>query len=114
MILRCNVASSCTSPLRVLRVLLLLSLLWTVLVPSTWGETKSEPFLELRCRCLKITPRIHPSHIHNLEVISAGAHCAMVEVIATLKDGRKVCLDPEARGIKKVVQKILEGDGSAA
>ncbi|XP_076999292.1 platelet basic protein-like [Tamandua tetradactyla] len=113
MILRCNVASSCTSasPLRVLRVLLLLSLILTALVPSTRGKTKSikgELFAELRCRCVKTTSRIHPNHIINLEIIKEGAHCAKVEVIATLKDGRKTCLDPEAPLIKKMVQKILE------
>ncbi|KAF3825112.1 hypothetical protein GH733_005746 [Mirounga leonina] len=31
---------------------------------------------------------------------------------ATLKKGKKICLDPEAPKIKKIVQKILESDGS--
>ncbi|XP_037685898.1 platelet basic protein-like [Choloepus didactylus] len=115
MILRCPVTSSCSSasPLRVLRMLMLLSLLLTALAHSTRRETTSvevEPFIELRCTCVKTTSRIHPNYITNLEVMRAGAHCPVVEVIATLKDGRKTCLDPEAPMVKKMIQKILEGD----
>ncbi|XP_008057706.1 platelet basic protein [Carlito syrichta] len=112
--------------LSVLQVLLLLSLLLTALVPSTHGQRKrnlgkgeaesadSDWFIELRCMCVKTISGMHPRNIQSLQVIRAGAHCNKVEVIATLKDGREVCLDPESPGIKKIVQKKLEGDGSAA
>lgn len=73
-----------------------------------------EWYYELRCVCLKITSNIHPSKIQNLEVIKAGPHCPKVEVIATMKNGSKFCLNPDAPSIKKIVQKILEGDNSAA
>uniref|UniRef100_A0A8C7BD24 Pro-platelet basic protein n=1 Tax=Neovison vison TaxID=452646 RepID=A0A8C7BD24_NEOVI len=53
-------------------------------------------------------------NIQNLEVLRAGPHCANVEVIATLRNGKKICLDPEAPKIKKIVQKILESSGSTA
>ncbi|XP_008572036.1 PREDICTED: platelet basic protein [Galeopterus variegatus] len=119
MSLRPNSTSFCTSAslLRVLQVLLLLSLLLAVLFSSTNGQSESidgEPYFELRCLCMKTFSGIHPSNIQNLEVNRAGPHCAKVEVMATLKDGKKVCLDPEAPRIKKIVQKILESDGSAA
>ncbi|XP_039086917.1 platelet basic protein [Hyaena hyaena] len=111
--LRPNATPSCTSasPLPALQVWLLLTLLLSTLVPSTAGETGSvdlEPFLELRCLCMNTVSGIHPSNIQNLEVLRAGPHCANVEVIATLKNGNKVCLNPEAPKIKKIVQKILE------
>nr|AAB28904.1 neutrophil-activating peptide 2, pNAP-2-S {short form} [swine, platelets, Peptide, 73 aa] [Sus scrofa] len=70
--------------------------------------------VELRCLCLNTVSGIHPSNIQSLEVIRAGAHCAKVEVIATLKNDDKICLDPEAPRIKKIVQKIMEDGGSAA
>ncbi|XP_019520853.1 PREDICTED: platelet basic protein isoform X2 [Hipposideros armiger] len=116
MSLRPSTTSSYTSPLRVLQVLLPLSLLLTMLVSSTFGKTKSvdnERYAELRCLCLKTTSGIHPSNIQKLEVIRAGPHCPKVQVIAKLKNGKEFCLDPEAPRIKKIVQKILEGDGSA-
>ncbi|KAI5278833.1 platelet basic protein [Manis pentadactyla] len=119
--------SSCTSasPLRVLQVLLL-SLLLTPLASSTVGEWErnleeaealspgNERYTELRCMCVNTISGIHPSNIQNLEVIRAGPHCAQVEVIATLKNEKKICLDPEAPKIKKIIQKILESGGSAA
>ncbi|XP_025840881.1 platelet basic protein-like [Vulpes vulpes] len=111
--LRPKATSSCTnaSTLQVLQGLLLLSVLLTTLIPSTAGETKGvdcERFLELRCLCTKTVSGIHPSNIQNLEVLRAGPHCANVEVIATLKNGKRICLDPEAPKIKRIVQKILE------
>ncbi|XP_023593543.1 C-X-C motif chemokine 6 isoform X1 [Trichechus manatus latirostris] len=111
--------TSCTSvsPFGVLQVWLLLSLLLTALVPGTSQETncvEAELYTELRCMCVKTTSGVHPSYINTLKVIRAGAHCNKVEVIATLKDGKKICLDPEAPIIKKIVQKILQSDGSAA
>ncbi|XP_054995991.1 platelet basic protein [Sorex araneus] len=111
--------------------MLLLPLLLTTLLPFTSGESKrnlppaclqlwlllslalgeaGKKSLELRCLCVKTVSGIHPSNIQNLEVMGAGAHCSQVEVIATLKNGKEVCLDPEAPVIKKIVQKILEDD----
>ncbi|EFB28497.1 hypothetical protein PANDA_007791, partial [Ailuropoda melanoleuca] len=121
MSLRPNATSSCPSAslFRVLQGLLLLSLLLTTLVPWTAGESKrnsvkteaqsvdKKRFVELYCMCLKTVSGIHPSNILNLEVLSAGPHCPNIQVIATLKNGKKVCLDPEAPQIKKIVQKIL-------
>ncbi|XP_032718233.1 platelet basic protein-like [Lontra canadensis] len=118
MSLRLKAMSSCpgASPLRFLQRLLLLSLLLT-LVPWTAGKTPSvdrKRFIELRCMCLNTVSGIHPSNIQSLEVLRAGPHCANVEVIATLKNGKKICLDTEAPKIKKIVQKILESSGSTA
>ncbi|CAN0479112.1 unnamed protein product [Rangifer tarandus platyrhynchus] len=64
---------------------------------------------ELRCQCIKThsTP-FHPKFIKELRVIESGPHCENSEIIATLKNGREVCLDPEAPLIKKIVQKILD------
>lgn len=115
---RLKATSSCpgTSPLRVLQGLFLLSLLLT-LFPWTAGKTPSvdkKRFVELRCMCLNTVSGIHPSNIQSLEVLRAGPHCANVEVIATLRNGKEICLDPEAPKIKKIVQKILESSGSTA
>ncbi|XP_036919319.1 platelet basic protein isoform X2 [Sturnira hondurensis] len=105
------------SPLHVLQVLLPLSLLLIALVPATTGKTirmDKERHIELRCRCVKTISGIHPSNIQSVNVIKTGPHCSRVEVIARLKNGKEICLDPEAPRIRKMVQKILEGGGSAA
>uniref|UniRef100_A0A8C6QAC3 C-X-C motif chemokine n=1 Tax=Nannospalax galili TaxID=1026970 RepID=A0A8C6QAC3_NANGA len=93
-----------------LRVLLLLSLLLAALVPTTTGQSHvKDPYLEMRCVCLNSVSGIHPNGISTLELIRPGAHCDKVELIATLKVGKKICLDPTALGVKKIVMKLLEG-----
>uniref|UniRef100_A0A8C4MLV2 C-X-C motif chemokine n=1 Tax=Equus asinus asinus TaxID=83772 RepID=A0A8C4MLV2_EQUAS len=65
------------------------------------GTTLAQPppplYAELRCLCVKTTSGIHPRIIQTLQVLRAGPHCSKVEVIATLKNGKEICLDPEAR-----------------
>ncbi|KAM5339912.1 platelet basic protein-like [Glossophaga mutica] len=116
-----NSSYACASPLHVLQVLLPLSLLLIALVPYTIGKISipatgavKERYIELRCRCVKTVSGIHPSNIQGVNVIKAGPYCSRVEVIAMLKNGKEICLDPEAPRIRKIVQKILEGAGSAA
>ncbi|XP_034527588.1 C-X-C motif chemokine 6 isoform X3 [Ailuropoda melanoleuca] len=96
-----------------LRALLLLLLL-TPPGPLASAGPVSTIVRELRCMCLTTTPGIHPRMITKMQVVAAGPQCSKVEVVATLKNGKKVCLDPEAPQIKKIVQKILESNGSTA
>ncbi|EDL88565.1 chemokine (C-X-C motif) ligand 7, isoform CRA_b [Rattus norvegicus] len=107
---RLRPTSSCTraSSLRNLQVLL--SLLLVALVPLAVGKPdNNEPFIELRCRCTNTLSGIPLNSISRVNVFRPGAHCDNVEVIATLKNGKEVCLDPTAPMIKKIVKKILEG-----
>ncbi|XP_021512115.1 platelet factor 4-like [Meriones unguiculatus] len=63
----------------------------------------------LNCMCAKtVSSGVHPKHITSLEVIKAGRHCAVPQLIATLKNGMKFCLDRQAPLYKKVVRKLLE------
>ncbi|XP_037006139.2 C-X-C motif chemokine 6-like [Artibeus jamaicensis] len=86
---------------------LLALLLLTPPRPLASAGPSSSLVRELRCQCLTIAPTVHPKMISNLEMIAAGPQCPTVELIATLKNGKKVCLDPEAPLIKKIIQKIL-------
>ncbi|XP_072829362.1 C-X-C motif chemokine 6 [Vicugna pacos] len=63
---------------------------------------------ELRCMCLTTNTGVHPKIISNLQVIASGPQCSKVEVIATLKNGQEVCLNPEAPLIRKIIQKMLD------
>ncbi|XP_052054669.1 growth-regulated alpha protein [Apodemus sylvaticus] len=64
---------------------------------------------ELRCQCLQTMAGIHLKNIQSLKVKPPGPHCSQTEVIATLKNGREACLDPEAPLVQKIVQKMLKG-----
>ncbi|XP_026216534.1 interleukin-8-like [Anabas testudineus] len=87
-------------------VILLLSTLLVFLTitegigPGDHGET-------LRCRCIIKEKRPIGRYIGEVKVNPASSHCRDVEIIATLKkDGKKICLNPDAPWVKKVLQKI--------
>ncbi|KAM6220923.1 C-X-C motif chemokine 6-like [Rhynchocyon petersi] len=107
MSLRSSLAVSGPSPLGSVSLLLALLLL-TPPLPLAHAGPLATVVRELRCMCLVFTPGVHHKVISKLQVIGAGPQCPRVEVIATLKDGTKVCLDPEAPMIKKIVQKLME------
>ncbi|XP_031197955.1 platelet basic protein [Mastomys coucha] len=109
---RLRPTSSCTrvSPLHNLQVLLLLGLILAALTPFAVGKPNDmDPYLELRCRCTNTASGIPLNSISFVNVFRPGVHCAKVEVIATMKTGEKICLDPTAPAIKKIVMKVLEG-----
>ncbi|EDL05306.1 platelet factor 4 precursor [Mus musculus] len=89
--------------------LLLLGLLFLPAVVAVTSAGPEESDGDLSCVCVKtISSGIHLKHITSLEVIKAGRHCAVPQLIATLKNGRKICLDRQAPLYKKVIKKILE------
>ncbi|XP_030044839.1 interleukin-8-like [Microcaecilia unicolor] len=64
---------------------------------------------ELRCQCIKTESRfIHPRLMQIVDLIPSGPHCSNVEVIATLKSGQRVCLEPTAPWVIRIIKKILE------
>lgn len=59
-----------------------------------------------RCRCISKEKKPIGRYIGEVEVNPASSHCNNVEIIATLKrDGQKICLDPEAPWVKKVLKR---------
>ncbi|XP_065261485.1 growth-regulated alpha protein-like [Emys orbicularis] len=63
---------------------------------------------ELRCQCLQTeTAMIDPKRIAKVQLIPEGPHCGVPEVIATLRDGREVCLEPTAPWVKIIITKIV-------
>ncbi|XP_030048357.1 permeability factor 2 [Microcaecilia unicolor] len=96
------------SPLSLHLVLLLvLSAGWTT--PSQGASLRTE----LRCQCIKTISEFIPvKQIANVELIPEGPHCPTVEVIATLKSGMQVCLNPDAKWVQIIINKILNGASS--
>ncbi|KAM8800599.1 platelet factor 4-like isoform 2-T4 [Rhynchonycteris naso] len=104
-------ASSCASRPRSIPWLLLLGLL---LLPAvvTGVSDPEEGDGDLQCVCAKTTSRIHPKRIINLEVIGAGPHCPTSQMIATLRKGEKICLDPHAPIYKNIIKKLTKSTES--
>ncbi|CAD7669036.1 unnamed protein product [Nyctereutes procyonoides] len=83
------------------------ALLLLLLLLGPAGTAGAPVVAELRCQCLQTLQGIHLKNIQNVQVTPSGPHCARTEVIAALKDGREVCLNPEAPLVKRMIQKIL-------
>uniref|UniRef100_A0A452FWP7 C-X-C motif chemokine n=1 Tax=Capra hircus TaxID=9925 RepID=A0A452FWP7_CAPHI len=62
---------------------------------------------ELRCQCLQTVQGIHLKNMQSVKVTPPGPHCGQAEVIATLKTGQEVCLNPAAPMVKKIIDKML-------
>ncbi|XP_014402090.1 PREDICTED: C-X-C motif chemokine 6 [Myotis brandtii] len=100
-------AASLLGPSGSLCALLTLLMLLTLPGPLASAGPSGAIVSELRCVCLTPTHRIRPQMIRHLEMVPAGPGCPNVEIIATMKKGNKVCLDPEAHVVKKIIQKLL-------
>nr|XP_035933912.1 growth-regulated protein homolog beta-like isoform X3 [Halichoerus grypus] len=83
------------------------ALLLLLLVPAGRRAAGAPVVAELRCQCLQTSQGIHPKNIQSVKVTPPAPHCAQTEVIATLKNGQEVCLNPEAPMVKKIINKML-------
>ncbi|XP_067826958.1 interleukin-8-like [Heptranchias perlo] len=64
---------------------------------------------ELRCRCIRTFSKFVPlRQLTEVEVIPIGMQCKNMQVIATLISGMQICLNPEARWVKAVVNRMME------
>uniref|UniRef100_A0A3Q3W5R3 Chemokine interleukin-8-like domain-containing protein n=1 Tax=Mola mola TaxID=94237 RepID=A0A3Q3W5R3_MOLML len=64
--------------------------------------------VEQHCRCIQKETKPIGRLIGKVELIAPNSHCEEAEIIATLKKtGQEVCLDPEAKWVKKVIQNIM-------
>ncbi|XP_067871849.1 interleukin-8-like [Heterodontus francisci] len=57
-----------------------------------------------RCKCVKVISKfIHPKNYQNVNVFPQGSYCRKVEIVITLKHGKKVCVNPKVRWVKNAV-----------
>ncbi|NWS35007.1 IL8 protein, partial [Polioptila caerulea] len=61
-----------------------------------------------QCQCISTHSNfIPPKTIQDVRLSKRGPHCKNVEIIATLKDGREVCVEPAAPWLRLVVKALL-------
>uniref|UniRef100_UPI00398F5818 interleukin-8-like n=1 Tax=Pristiophorus japonicus TaxID=55135 RepID=UPI00398F5818 len=91
------------------KVTLIVLTLFVLSVLSTQAASIGRTGINLRCQCIKTSSKfIHPKFMENIEIISSGPHCGNVEIIATLKNTNRVCLDPIAPWVKKVIDRVIK------
>ncbi|XP_025898324.1 interleukin-8-like [Nothoprocta perdicaria] len=62
-----------------------------------------------KCQCISnLSHFIRPKYIKSIQLIESGPHCNNVEIIATLKGGREVCLEPAAPWVRLITKAIRE------
>ncbi|XP_041822789.1 interleukin-8-like isoform X2 [Chelmon rostratus] len=87
-------------------VITIVALLVFLTIPE--GISLGDQGITLRCQCITTEKRPIGRYIGRVEVNPASSHCNNIEIIATLKrDGQKICLDPNARWVKKVLERRL-------
>ncbi|XP_044935800.1 growth-regulated protein homolog [Mustela putorius furo] len=97
---------------RALRLLGAALLLLLLLLPAGRRAAGAPVAAELRCQCLQTVQGIHLKNIQNVVLTPPGPHCEQTEVIATLKNGQEVCLNPEAPLVKRLINKMLNKDSA--
>ncbi|NXU63159.1 IL8 protein, partial [Horornis vulcanius] len=61
-----------------------------------------------QCQCISTHSKfIPPKTIQDVRLSQRGLHCKNVEIIATLKDGREVCVEPTAPWVQLTVKALL-------
>ncbi|XP_036072785.1 C-X-C motif chemokine 2-like [Oryzias melastigma] len=68
----------------------------------------------LKCRCLRTSQRVDESLIRTVEELPPRPYCAKDEIIVTLKDNKKVCLDPTHKFTKAVLASMKKNSGKPA
>uniref|UniRef100_A0A3P9LUY3 Chemokine interleukin-8-like domain-containing protein n=1 Tax=Oryzias latipes TaxID=8090 RepID=A0A3P9LUY3_ORYLA len=58
----------------------------------------------LKCQCLRTSKRVQPSLIKKVQEFPPRPYCSKLEIIVTLKNNVKVCLDPTHKFAKAVLQ----------
>ncbi|XP_006125460.1 interleukin-8-like [Pelodiscus sinensis] len=73
------------------------------------GMSLSQTASDQSCQCISTDSKfIPPRRIQDVTLTQSGPHCQNMEIIATLKDGREVCLEPTAPWVKLIVKAILD------
>ncbi|XP_074760029.1 interleukin-8-like [Athene noctua] len=61
----------------------------------------------LNCRCIKTaSDYISPKRYESIEIRPVGSTCRRTEIIIKLKTSGKVCVNPEAPWVKKLLKRI--------
>ncbi|XP_073511352.1 interleukin-8-like [Phyllobates terribilis] len=75
----------------------------------TEGMPSAKAASELRCQCINVEKPEKPiKGMKSLELLPSGPHCKNTEVIITLKSGSRVCVDPSAPWVEKLIKTLLE------
>ncbi|XP_032079521.1 C-X-C motif chemokine 13 [Thamnophis elegans] len=75
------------------------------------GATIFDP-LNLSCKCARVTSTfIRPARYARVEIFPAGIACKKLEIILTLKNKQKICLDSKAKWVNNLLSMMENVNG---
>ncbi|NXE78246.1 IL8 protein, partial [Cochlearius cochlearius] len=90
---------------QIMRLFIYLGISYFCSTGKALAKTEDKGF---RCLCISTHSKfIPPKAIQDVRLSQRGPHCKNVEIIATLKGGRRVCLEPAAPWVRLTVKAIL-------
>ncbi|XP_070805222.1 C-X-C motif chemokine 13 [Pituophis catenifer annectens] len=68
--------------------------------------------LNLSCKCARVTSTfIRPAKYARVELFPPGVACRNMEIIITLKNKHKVCVDPKAKWVNNLLNMMENVNG---
>ncbi|NXG85584.1 IL8 protein, partial [Stercorarius parasiticus] len=90
---------------QILRLFIYLDITYFCSTGRALAKTEEKGF---QCLCRSTHSKfIPPKAIENVTLSQRGPHCKNVEITATLKGGRRVCLQPTAPWVRLTLKAIL-------
>ncbi|KAL6490932.1 hypothetical protein MHYP_G00012770 [Metynnis hypsauchen] len=89
-----------------MRFLLLLALVASSLLFTSAMQPLGRGY-NSQCMCLQLESRVIPPHsLRSVEIYPKGPHCKNAEVIASLVNGQRICLNTRTTWVKKLINFI--------
>ncbi|CAH2301527.1 C-X-C motif chemokine 13-like [Pelobates cultripes] len=92
-----------------LKVIAIISVLVILVIEqSVSGFTLDPARSGRKCKCLKETRSfISPDQYEKVEIFAPASNCPKAEILITLKTGGMVCLDIDAKWVKRLIEALI-------
>ncbi|XP_048827685.1 C-X-C motif chemokine 2-like [Brienomyrus brachyistius] len=71
------------------------------------AEGQSISSAALYCRCITKRPMVQEKRIRRLEVFPPGPHCSHTEIIVTLGNMQRLCLNPMDKNVESYINRVM-------
>ncbi|KAG5261113.1 hypothetical protein AALO_G00300180 [Alosa alosa] len=91
-----------------MKVILLLALTGLLII-ATSGMPALGKGYNSHCLCFEFESRVIPQErLRSVEILPRGPHCSSTEIVARLVTGEKICLNPSATWVRRLVRYVIE------
>nr|XP_023681226.1 C-X-C motif chemokine 2-like [Paramormyrops kingsleyae] len=71
------------------------------------AEVQSVSSAALYCRCINTRPMVQQKRIRRLEVFPPAPHCSQTEIIVTLGNNQRLCLNPKDPDVESYINLVM-------